>query len=501
MKALSWRTSAVAIDSRWLALVVLCAGMLMIVLDATIVNVALPSIRRDLGFSQSSLAWVVNAYLIAFGGVLFLAGRLGDLVGRRRVFLAGIALFTTSSLLCGLSVGREMLVAARFIQGVGGAMTSAVILGMVVTMFSEARERARAIGIYSLVAAAGASIGLLAGGFLTQALNWHWIFLVNVPIGIATAFFALRLLESDPGIGLGKGADVVGAFLVTAALLLGVYTIIRTTDYGWGSAHTLGFGAAAIASLIAFVVRESRTANPLIPFRVFGSRNVSGANVVLLLIFAALFGMFFLGSLYFQRVGGYDPLGIGLAFLPFSLSIAILSFASGPLITRFGARAVLLPSLVLMGTGLVLFARVPVEADYVVDVLPSVLPLGVGFGLEFPSLMAFGMSGASELDSGLASGLLMTTQQVGGALGLSVLASLSAAQTNRLLAASVAEPAALTNGYRLSFAIGAGLVFVALVVAGTVLRPAREAEEEARQARDRLFGDATDDGTAAVRVR
>ena len=372
---------------------------------------------------------------------------------------------------------------------------------MVVTMFGEPRERARAIGIYSFVAAAGASIGLLAGGFLTQSLNWHWIFLVNVPIGIATAFFALRLLESDRGIGLGKGADVFGACLVTAALLVGVYTIIRTTDFGWGSAHTLGFGAAAIGSLIAFVVRESRTANPLIPFRVFGSRNVSGTNVVLLLIFAALFGMFFLGSLYFQRVLGYDPLGIGLAFLPFSLSIAILSFASGPLITRFSARAVLLPSLVLMGVGLLLFARVPVEADYLGDVLPAILPLGVGFGLAFPSLMALGMSGASEHDSGLASGLLMTTQQVGGALGLSVLASLSASQTNGLLAASVAEPAALTIGYQLSFAIGAGLVLVALVVAGTVLRSAEEVEEGALHELDRLLGDAPDGGTAAARVR
>jgi len=463
--------------------------------------VALPSIQSDLGFAPSSLAWVVNAYLIAFGGALLLAGRLGDLLGRRRVFLAGIAVFTAASLLCGLSVGQEMLVAARFIQGVGGAMTSAVILGMVVTMFHEPRERARAIGIYSFVAAAGASIGLLAGGFLTQALNWHWIFLVNVPIGIATAFFALRLLESDRGIGLGKGADVVGAFLVTAALLLGVYTIIRTTDFGWGSAHTLGFGAAAIGSLIAFVVRESRTANPLVPFRIFRSRNVSGANVVLLLIFAALFGMFFLGSLYFQRVRGYDPLGIGLAFLPLSLSIAILSFASGPLITRFGGRAVLLPSLVLMGAGLLLFARLPVEADYVVDVLPAVLPLGVGFGLAFPSLMALGMSGASEHDSGLASGLLMTTQQVGGALGLSVLASLSASQTNRLLAASAAGPTALTNGYQLSFAIGAGLVLVALVVAGTVLRSAEGAEGGALHERDRLLGDTPDGGTAAARVR
>ena len=488
MPALS-RTSPAGGDSRWLALLVLCAGMLMIVLDATIVNVALPSIRKDLGFAQSSLAWVVNAYLIAFGGVLLLAGRLGDLLGRRQVFLAGIALFTAASVLCGLSVAPEMLVVARFLQGVGGALTSAVILSMVVTMFGEPRERALAIGIYSFVAAAGASIGLLAGGFLTQALNWHWIFLVNVPIGVATAFFALRLLESDRGIGLGKGADVVGALLVTAALLLGVYTIIRTTDFGWGSAHTLGFGAVAIGSLVAFVARESRTANPLIPFRVFGSRNVSGANVVLVLIFGAMFGMFFLGSLFFQRVLGYDPLAIGLAFLPFSVSIAILSFASAPLITRFGARAVLLPSLALMALGLLLFARVPVEADYVTDVLRANLPLGVGFGLAFPSLMTLGMAGASERDSGLASGLLMTAQQVGGALGLSILASISASQANGLLAASVAEPEALTRGYQLSFAIGAGLVLVALVVAATVLRPAEDAEEDPLPERDRPLGE------------
>jgi EmrB/QacA subfamily drug resistance transporter len=464
------RMSSHVADTRWLALLVLCAGMLMIVLDATIVNVALPSIQRDLGFGQSSLAWVVNAYLIAFGGILLLAGRLGDLVGRRRVFVAGIAVFTAASIACGLSVGQEMLVAARFVQGVGGAMTSAVILGMVVTMFSEPRERARAIGIYSFVAAAGGSIGLLAGGFLTSALNWHWIFFVNIPIGVATAFFALRLLAPERGIGLGRGADVLGAFLVTTALLLGVYTIIRTTDVGWGSAQTVGFGAAAIGLFIAFIVREWRTANPLIPLRIFRSRNVSGANLVLVLIFAALFGMFFLGSLYFQRVLGFDPLGIGLAFMPFTLAIAVLSFASGPLITGFGARAVLLPSLVSMAVGLVFFARVPVAADYLVDVLPAVLPLGIGFGLAFPSLMALGMSGANETDSGLASGLLMTTQQVGGALGLSVLASFSAAQTNGLLAASVAQRAALTEGYRLAFAIGVGLVLVALVVAGTVLR-------------------------------
>jgi EmrB/QacA subfamily drug resistance transporter len=463
--------------------------MLMIVLDATIVNVALPSIRADLGFSQSSLAWVVNAYLIAFGGVLLLAGRLGDLFGRRRVFLTGLAVFTAASLLCGLSVSQEMLVAARFIQGVGGAMTSAVILAMVVTMFSEPRERARAIGIYSFVAAAGASIGLLGGGFLTEALNWHWIFLVNIPIGIATTFLALRLVESDRGTVLGQGLDVIGAALVTAALLLGVYTIIGTTDFGWGSANTVGFGAAAIALFMAFVVRESLALSPLVPLRSFRSRNVSGANLVLLLIFAAMFGMFFLGSLFFQRVLGYDPLGIGLAFLPFSAIIATLSVASGPLITRYGARRVLLPSLVLMALGLLSFARVPVGADYVADVLPAILPLGVGFGLAFPSLMALGMADVSEDDSGLASGLLMTTQQVGGALGLSVLVSLSASQTNGLLAASVAEPVALTTGYQLSFGIGAGLVLLALVIAGTVLRPAETANEDSVSKRGMPLGD------------
>jgi EmrB/QacA subfamily drug resistance transporter len=492
------RRSRGAPVSRWLGLVVLCTGMLMIVLDATIVNVALPSIGSDLGFTRSTLAWVINAYLIAFGGVLLLAGRLGDLVGRRLVFLAGIAVFTAASLLCGLATAPEMLVAARFVQGIGGAMTSAVILGMVVTMFPEPRERARAIAIYSFVAAAGGSIGLLAGGFVTHAFNWHWIFLVNVPIGVVTAFFALRLLESEDGNGLDKGADALGALLVTSALLLGVYTIVRTTDFGWVSLHTLGFGAAAITSLIAFVARESRISNPLVPFRFFGSRNVSGANAVLVLVFAALFGMFFLASLYLQRVRAYDPLEIGLAFLPFSLSIGILSVASGPLITRFGARAVLLPSLALMVGALLYFARLPVEAHYGVDILPAILALGVGFGLAFPSLMAVGMSGVSRPDSGLASGLLMTAQQVGGALGLSVLAAIAASQTDALVGASVSEPAALTSGYRLSFAIGAALVLVGFAVAAAVLRPHEEPHQTALEERDRHVAESTSPA-AAVR--
>src|ERR1043166_751280 len=289
-------------DDRWLALAVLCAGTLMIVLDATIVNVALPAIKNDLGFSQSSLPRVVNAFLIAFGGVLLLAGRLGDLVGRRRIFLLGLTVFTLASFACGISVSGETLIVARFIQGIGGAMTSAVILGMIFTMFAEARERTRAISLYSFVASAGASIGLLAGGVLTEALNWHWIFFVNLPIGIVTGILALRLIEDDEGIGLGGGAAALGAILVTGALMLGVLTIIRTSNVGWTSIETLAGGVATALALVAFVVREARTANPLLPLRIFSSRAVTGANAVMLLMVAGFFGTFFIGSLYLERV-------------------------------------------------------------------------------------------------------------------------------------------------------------------------------------------------------
>ncbi|HCU49817.1 MAG TPA: MFS transporter, partial [Micromonosporaceae bacterium] len=335
-------------DSRWLALFVLCTGMLMIVLDMTIVNVALPAIQSDLGFSQTSLAWVVNAYLIAFGGLLLLAGRLGDLIGKKRIFLIGLAVFTVASVLCGVSGSSEMLIIARFVQGVGGAMATAVTLGMIVTMFPEPKEQAKAIGVFSFVAAAGASIGLLAGGVLTQAINWHWIFFVNIPIGIVAAVLAARLVPSDTGIGLGEGADVVGAFLVTAALMLGVYTIVKTEEYGWGATHTLGLGAVAVALLVAFIVRQLKAANPLLPLRVFRSRNVTGANLIQIMMVAGMFSMFFLGTLYMQRVLHYDALEIGLAFLPTALAIGGLSVGlSAQLITRFGGRAVLGGGLVL----------------------------------------------------------------------------------------------------------------------------------------------------------
>jgi EmrB/QacA subfamily drug resistance transporter len=473
--------------TRWIALYVLCIGMLMIILDATIVNTALPSIQSDLGFSQANLAWVVNAYLIAFGGLLLLAGRLGDLIGRRRIFLIGLGVFTFASLLCGIAQSQEVLIGARLLQGIGGALTSAVILGMIVTMFPEPREQAKAIGVYSFVASAGASIGLLLGGVLTEAINWHWIFFVNLPIGIATALLALRLVERDEGLGIREGADVLGALLITSGVMLLVYTILEVSDYGWGSAHTLGLGAASLLLLAAFVLRESRATTPLIPLRIFRSRNVSGANVVQVLMVAGMYGMFFLGALYMQRVLGYGALEVGLAFLPVALLIGALSLGfSAKLNLRFGAKATLLPGLLLIVVGLVLFAQVPVDADYVTDMLPSMVLLGIGAGLSFPSMMTLAMSGATRSDSGLASGLVNTSLQVGGALGLATLATLATTRTDNLLANGESTASALTDGYQLAFLVGAGLVVAAIGFALTVLRSEAVEAQEVAEAEDEL---------------
>jgi EmrB/QacA subfamily drug resistance transporter len=465
--------------SRWIALYVLCVGMLMIVLDVTVVNVALPSIQSDLGFSQSSLAWVVNAYLISFGGLLLLSGRFGDILGRKTVFMSGLGLFTLASLACGLADSQEALVAARFLQGIGGAMTSAVILGMIVTMFSEPREQAKAIGVYGFVASAGGTVGLLAGGILTQSINWHWIFFVNIPIGIATAVLAHRLLERDEGIGFGDGADIPGAALITSSLMLGVYTIVKpAADYGWGSARALTFGAGSLALLVAFIVREARTGNPLVPLRIFRSRNVSGANLIQALLVAGMFGLFFMGSLYMQRVLGYDALQIGFAFLPATLIMGTLSLRySERLIMRFGARRCLLSGMVLVASGLALFSRAPVDGNYATDVLPVMVLLAFGIGVSFPSLMTLAMSGATKQDAGLASGLVNTTAQVGGALGLAVLATLSSSRSDDLIKAGKATASALTSGYHLAFLIGAALVVVAFVV-GLVVLEQREASVE-----------------------
>ena len=468
--------------SRWTALYVLCGGMLMIVLDATIVNVALPSIKDDLGFSQSNLAWVVNAYLIAFGGLLLLAGRIGDLVGQRRVFLAGLAVFTVASLLCATAQSQAMLIGARFVQGAGGAIASAVILGMIVTMFPEPREQAKAIGVYSFVASAGASIGLLAGGILTEAINWHWIFFINVPIGIATALLAVRLVEDRPGIGLKEGADVPGAALLTGGLMLGVYTLLEAGEQGWGSTQTLGLGGVAIALLAAFIARQARVANPLMPLRLFRSRNVAGANAVMALMVVGFFGMFFLGALYLQGILGYSPLGVGLAFLPACLVMGTLSLGYAErIIMGIGPRAALIAGLVFSGAGLLLFARSPVDGSYVVDLLAVMLLLGAGAGTCFPALMTLAMSGATRSDSGLASGLVNTTVQVGGAIGLAVLATVASQRTDALRADGESTAAALNAGYHLAYLIGAVAIAVAIVVAVAVVRSeaGATAEDEA----------------------
>ncbi len=481
--------------NRWPALYVLCGGMLMIVLDATIVNVALPSIQDDLGFSQSNLAWVVNAYLIAFGGLLLLAGRLGDLIGQRRIFLIGLAVFTAASLACAVAQSQGMLIGARFVQGAGGAIASAVILGMIVTMFPEPREQAKAIGVYSFVASAGASIGLLAGGVLTEAISWHWIFVINLPIGIAIAFLSLRLVEGRDGIGLSGGADIPGAALITGGLMLGVYTILEAGEQGWGSTQTLGLGAASIALLTAFVARQARIANPLMPLRLFRSRNVTGANLVMALLVVGFFGMFFLGALYLQGILDYSALAVGIAFLPSCVVMGTLSLGYAErLIMGIGPRRTLVAGLVLATAGLLLFARAPVDGTYVTDIFPVMLLLGGGAGLAFPALMTLAMSGATESDAGLASGFVNTTVQVGGAIGLAVLATVATERTDALLAGGASNAAALNSGYHLAYLIGAALVATAVVVALVVLQPdgaaAREREAQPEPAPEGAYSEA-----------
>src|SRR6266849_2242492 len=454
-------------NSRWLSLIVLCTGFLLIVVDMTIVNVALPSIQRDLGFSQSGLAWVINAYLIAFGGLLLLAGRLGDLFGRKRVYLAGLAIFVGASLLCGLSFSQPMLIAARFVQGIGGAVSSAVILAMIVTLFPKPDEQAKAFGVFSFVASAGAAIGLLAGGLITQAVSWHWIFFVNLPIGIAAA----RLLDSDRGIGIGKGADALGAFLVTAALMLGVYTIVESSDYGLGSAHTLGFGAASLALLGAFAARQAFGRNPILPLRMFASRKLSAANVVQALMSSAFLGFFFLGSLDLERVLGYGPMDIGLAFLPVAIVMGLFSLRlSAQLINKFGPLAILVAGQLVIAVALAMLGLGPTNAGYATYLLVPLALLGLGGGLSFPALTIIAMSETSPSDAGLASGLLNTSGQVGGALGLAVLATLAGVRTLNLVESGSSSAAALAGGYHLAWLVGAAVIVTTLALAMSVLR-------------------------------
>ncbi|MFE0416637.1 MFS transporter [Streptomyces tendae] len=455
--------------SRWTALVVLCTGALMTILDGNIVTVAMPAVQRDLGFTGPGLAWVVNAYLIPFGGLLLLAGRLGDLVGRKRMFTTGLALFTAASVLCGVATGREVLVAARAVQGVGGAMTMAVVLGMVVALFPEPRERARAIAVFSAVGAAGGALGTFLGGALTEALSWHWIFLINLPIGVAAWAAAVRVLAPDEGARPGRGVDYPGAALVTGALMLTVYTI--TGAGGPGAVTTVFLSLAALALFVAFAVRQARAARPLLRLRLFRSRLLTGANAVQVLMVATMYGFQFIGALYLQRVLGYGELATGTAFLPAPVLIGVLMLGlSARAIGRFGAYRVLLAGLVLIVAGMALLSRAPVDGGYLTDVLPPMLLLAVGFAAAMPALTGLAMSGAREEDVGLASGLFNTTQVVGGSLGLAALSALAAARTDGLLGRGAEAAAATAEGYQLAFRVAAAIAAAALALAATALR-------------------------------
>ncbi|MEU0744787.1 MFS transporter [Streptomyces sp. NPDC006134] len=458
--------------SRWASLVVLCAGALMTILDGNIVTVAMPAVQNDLGFSGPGLAWVVNAYLIPFGGLLLLAGRLGDLVGRKRMFTAGLALFTAASVLCGVATSQGMLIAARAVQGVGGAMTSAVVLGMLVALFPEPREQARAIAVFSAVGAAGGALGTFLGGALTQIAGWHWIFLINLPIGVVAWVAAVRILAPDDRSRLGRGEDYPGAALVTGALMLTVYAIIGAGDRGPGT--TAFLAALAVALFAAFTVRQAHAARPLLRLRLFRSRLLTGANAVQILMIATMYGFQFIGALYLQRVLGYGELATGTAFLPAPVAIGVLMLGlSARTVGRFGAYRVLMAGLVLIVAGTALLGRAPVGGSYVTDVLPAMLLLAAGFAAAMPALTGLAMSGTREEDAGLASGLFNTTQVVGGSLGLAALSTLAAGRTDELLGRGVELVAATAEGYQLAFRAATGIAVVALGLAGVVLRGRR----------------------------
>jgi EmrB/QacA subfamily drug resistance transporter len=467
---------------RWIALYVLCLGTLMIVLDTTIVNVALPSIRTDLGFSETSLAWVVNAYLLTFGGFLLLGGRLGDLYGHRRMFLIGITLFTLASLACGLATTEGFLVTARAIQGLGGAIVSAVSLSLIMTLFTEPAERAKAMGVFGFVAAGGGTIGVLLGGILTDKLNWHWIFLVNIPVGVAVFALCRVLLPGGRGQAAAARLDIAGAVTVTASLMLAVYAIVNGNQAGWTSGQTLGLLAAAAVLMALFLFIEARVRAPLVPLSLFRLRNVATANVVGVLWAAAMFAWFFLSALYLQRVLGYSPLQVGLAFLPTSLIMGAFSIGlSAKLVLRFGIRPPLVAGLSLASVGLLLFVRAPVDGSFVSNVLPSMILLGCGAGMAFNPLLLAAMSDVEPSEAGLASGVVNTAFMMGGALGLAVLASLAASRTDTLLASGDDALAALNGGYHAAFLVGAIFAGAGAVVGAVFLRagaqaPAHEGE-------------------------
>jgi EmrB/QacA subfamily drug resistance transporter len=465
---------------RWLALIVVCFGQLMIVLDSTIVNVALPAIQRDLHFSQANLTWVVNAYLIAYGSLLLLAGRAGDLVGRKRVFLAGVAVFTVASGLDGLAPDSTALIAARLLQGVGGAMSAGVILALIVTGFPKPEERAQAMSIFMFVIAGGGSLGLLAGGTLTQLINWHWIFFINLPIGMATFWLGAALIDETAGIGLRHGVDVVGSVLVTAAMVLGVYAIVTAAEYGWASAHTIGFGGTAVALLASFLALEARLENPIMPLRILRIRSLVGASVARAMLATGMFATFFLGTLYLQQVRGYSAIGTGMAFLPWSAALGVLSLGvTANLMHRFGPRRILIPGMAAIIAALALMANAGENAGYFPMLFGAYLLFGIGAGTSFMPLITIAMSEVPPQDAGLASGIANVTMQISAAIGLAALGTISTDHTKALAAQGYSLPVALTGGYQFAFGIAAACVALGLLVVLVVLRPRGGRDQEA----------------------
>jgi EmrB/QacA subfamily drug resistance transporter len=466
---------------RWIALVVVCMGQLMVMLDSTIVNVALPAIQRDLGFTPANLTWMVNSYLIAYGSFLLVAGRAGDLIGRRKIFLLGVFVFTAASVDAGLAHDVTNLIAARFLQGLGGSLSGGVIIALIVTAFQKPLERAQAMSVFTFVIAGGGSLGLLAGGVLTQWVNWHWIFFINLPIGIATLVLGAWLIEESPGLGLRQGVDVLGAVIITGALMLGVYSIVTAADQGWTSVHTLGFGGASLALMGVFFALQARLRNPLMPLRILRLRSLTGASLARAFLVAGMFTNFFIGALYLQHVKGFSAFTTGLAFLPTTLMLAVLSAGvTARLMARFGPRNLLLVGLATIGSGLLLLAGANEQAAYFPRIFVAYLLLGLGGGMSFMPLLTISMSEVPAADAGLASGFGNVTMQVGGAIGLASLGTISTGHAKALLAQGDSIRAALAGGYQLGFLLAAVSVAIALAVALIALRSShgRQTEEE-----------------------
>ncbi len=457
---------------RWIALAVLCLGQLMMVLDSTIVNVALPSIQRDLHFTQGNLTWVIDGYLITFGGLLLLAGRLGDLVGRKRVFLTGLVLFTAASVLCGLASSQGMLIGFRLLQGAGGAVASSVILAIIVTEFPEKAEQAKAMGLYAFVSAGGGSIGLLAGGALTQSLDWHWIFFVNVPIGLVAFVLGRALIEENETIGLAGGVDVAGSILITLATMLGAFAIVKSSEYGLTSARTLGAAGGSVVLLVSFLVLEGRLANPIMPLRILRLKMLMASSLVRGLLVTGMFSAFFLGSLYLERVLGYDAIETGLAFMPLTISIAVMSMGlSARAMGRFGPVATLAAGLGGIIAGLLLLAAQGLHAAYFPGLFFAFLLLGLGAGSSFMPLLTIGMSDTPKQDAGLASGIINVSVQLFGAIGLAALGTIATDHTKALASSGHGALEALTGGYHLAYLVGAIAVGAGIVAAALLLRP------------------------------